>query len=156
MAAISFKVNGSAKTLDVRDPEKPLLYALRNELGLKGPKFGCGLGQCGACTVLVNGEPVRSCTTPVANLAGKDITTIEGLGTPEKPHKVQAAFIEEQAAQCGYCTNGMVMTTAALLQKVPQPSEQQVRDALAANLCRCGTHDRIITAAMRASGGTRG
>ena len=156
MAAISFKVNGSARTLDVRDPEKPLLYALRNELGLKGPKFGCGLGQCGACTVIVNGEPVRSCATPVASLAGKDITTIEGLGTPEKPHKVQAAFIEEQAAQCGYCTNGMVMTTAALLQKVPQPSEQQVRDALAANLCRCGTHDRIITAAMRASGGTRG
>ena len=156
MAAISFKVNGSAKTLDVRDPEKPLLYALRNELGLKGPKFGCGLGQCGACTVIVNGEPVRSCTVPVASLAGKDITTIEGLGSPEKPHKVQAAFIEEQAAQCGYCTNGMVMTTAALLQKVAKPTEQQVRDALAANLCRCGTHDRIITAAMRASGGTRG
>ena len=156
MAAISFKVNGSAKTLDVRDPEKPLLYALRNELGLKGPKFGCGLGQCGACTVIVNGEPVRSCTMPVASLAGKDITTIEGLGSPEKPHKVQAAFIEEQAAQCGYCTNGMVMTTAALLQKVAKPTEQQVRDALAANLCRCGTHDRIITAAMRASGGTRG
>ena len=156
MATISFKVNGSAKTLDVRDPEKPLLYALRNELGLKGPKFGCGLGQCGACTVIVNGEPVRSCTVPVASLAGKDITTIEGLGSPEKPHKVQAAFIEEQAAQCGYCTNGMVMTTAALLQKVAKPTEQQVRDALAANLCRCGTHDRIITAAMRASGGTRG
>ncbi len=156
MAAISFKVNGSAKTLDVRDPEKPLLYALRNELGLKGPKFGCGLGQCGACTVIVNGEPVRSCTMPVASLAGKDITTIEGLGSPEKPHKVQAAFIEEQAAQCGYCTNGMVMATAALLQKVSKPTEQQVRDALAANLCRCGTHDRIITAAMRASGGTRG
>ena len=156
MATISFKVNGSARTLDVRDPEKPLLYALRNELGLKGPKFGCGLGQCAACTVIVNGEPVRSCSVPVAALAGKDITTIEGLGSPEKPHKVQAAFIEEQAAQCGYCTNGMVMTTAALLQKVAKPTEQQVRDALAANLCRCGTHDRIITAAMRASGGTRG
>ena len=156
MAAISFKVNGSAKTLDVRDPDKPLLYALRNELGLKGPKFGCGLGQCGACTVIVDGQPVRSCSTPVASLAGRDITTIEGLGSPEKPHKVQAAFIEEQAAQCGYCTNGMVMTTAALLEKTPQPSEAQVRDALAGNLCRCGTHDRIIAAAMRASGRARG
>jgi nicotinate dehydrogenase subunit A len=156
MAAISFKVNGSARTLDVGDPDKPLLYALRNELGLKGPKFGCGLGQCGACTVIVDGQPVRSCATPVASLAGRDITTIEGLGTPEQPHKVQAAFIEEQAAQCGYCTNGMVMTTAALLQKTPQPSETQVRDALAGNLCRCGTHDRIIAAAMRASGRARG
>ena len=156
MAAISFKVNGSAKTLDVRDPDKPLLYALRNELGLKGPKFGCGLGQCGACTVIVDGQPVRSCSMPVASLAGRDITTIEGLGTPEQPHKVQAAFIEEQAAQCGYCTNGMVMTTAALLQKTPQPSEAQFRDALAGNLCRCGTHDRIIAAAMRASGRARG
>jgi nicotinate dehydrogenase subunit A len=156
MAAINFKVNGSARTLDVGDPDKPLLYALRNELGLKGPKFGCGLGQCGACTVIVDGQPVRSCATPVASLAGRDITTIEGLGTPEQPHKVQAAFIEEQAAQCGYCTNGMVMTTAALLQKTPQPSETQVRDALAVNLCRCGTHDRIIAAAMRASGRARG
>ena len=151
MAAISFKVNGSAKTLDVRDPEKPLLYALRNELGLKGPKFGCGLGQCGACTVIVNGEPVRSCTMPVASLAGKDITTIEGLGSPEKPHKVQAAFIEEQAAQCGYCTNGMIMASTALLQRNPHPQEQEVRDELAANLCRCGSHVRVLAAVMRAA-----
>ncbi len=156
MAAINFTLNGSAKTLDVRDPEKPLLYALRNELGLKGAKYGCGLGQCGACTVLVDGEPTRACVVPIASLAGRKITTIEGLGTPEKPHKVQTAFIAEQAAQCGYCTNGMVMTSAALLERTPKPSVTQVKDALAQNLCRCGTHDRIISAVVRASEGTRG
>jgi len=156
MAAITVTVNGSARTLDIRDPDKPLLYAIRNDLGLKGAKYGCGLGQCGACTVLVDGEPVRSCSVPAANFAGKTITTIEGLGSPEKPHKVQAAFIAEQAAQCGYCTNGMVMTSAALLEKSPRPSVAQVKDALAHNLCRCGTHDRIVSAVVRASGGSRG
>jgi nicotinate dehydrogenase subunit A len=156
MPAITLTVNGSARTLDIRDPEKPLLYAIRNDLGLKGAKYGCGLGQCGACTVLVDGEPVRSCSVPAASLAGRKITTIEGLGTVEKPHKVQAAFIAEQAAQCGYCTNGMVMTSAAFLERNPKPSVEQVKDALAQNLCRCGTHDRIVSAVVRASGGTRG
>ena len=156
MPAITVTVNGSARTLDIRDPEKPLLYAIRNDLGLKGAKYGCGLGQCGACTVLVDGEPVRSCVTPTASVAGRKITTIEGLGTVEKPHKVQAAFIAEQAAQCGYCTNGMVMTSAAFLERNPKPSVEQVKDALAQNLCRCGTHDRIVSAVVRASGGTRG
>jgi nicotinate dehydrogenase subunit A len=156
MPAITVTVNGSARTLDIRDPEKPLLYAIRNDLGLKGAKYGCGLGQCGACTVLVDGEPVRSCVTPAASVAGRKITTIEGLGTVEKPHKVQAAFIAEQAAQCGYCTNGMVMTSAALLDRNAKPSVAQVKDALAQNLCRCGTHDRIVSAVVRASGGSRG
>ena len=155
MASITFTVNGTARTLDVRDPEKPLLYAIRNDLGLKGAKYGCGLGQCGACTVLVDGEPVRSCAMPVAAFAGKKITTIEGLGSPEKPHKVQAAFIAEQAAQCGYCTNGMVMTSAALLEKNPKPNAAQVKEALAQNLCRCGTHERIVAAVVKA-GGARG
>jgi nicotinate dehydrogenase subunit A len=156
MPAITVTVNGSARTLDIRDPEKPLLYALRNDLGLKGAKYGCGLGQCGACTVLIDGEPVRSCVTPALSAAGRKITTIEGLGTVEKPHKVQAAFIAEQAAQCGYCTNGMVMTSAALLERNAKPSVAQVKDALAQNLCRCGTHDRIVSAVVRASGGARG
>ena len=155
MASITLTVNGSARTIDVRDPDKPLLYALRNDLNLKGAKYGCGLGQCGACTVIVDGEAVRSCTTPVSAFAGKKITTIEGLGSPEQPHKVQAAFIAEQAAQCGYCTNGMVMTSAALLDKNPKPSAAQVKDALAQNLCRCGTHERIVNAVVKA-GGARG
>ena len=156
MAAISFSVNGANRTVDVRDTDKPLLYVLRNELALKGPKFGCGLGQCGACTVHVDGEAVRSCSLPVSAIKGRKVTTIEGLGTPEKPHKVQAAFIEEQAAQCGYCTNGMVMTSAAFLERSPKPSEAEIKDALATNLCRCGTHDRIVSAVMRASGRARG
>lgn len=156
MAAIAFKVNGTARSLDSHDPGMPLLYALRNDLGLKGAKFGCGLGQCGACTVLVDGQPVRSCMTPVSALAGHEVTTIEGLGSPEAPHAVQAAFIAEQAAQCGYCTNGMVMTSAALLQANPKPSETDIRDALAGNLCRCGSHDRVIGAVLRASGRARG
>ncbi len=155
MASITLTVNGSARTIDVRDPDKPLLYALRNDLNLKGAKYGCGLGQCGACTVIVDGEAVRSCTTPVSAFSGKKITTIEGLGSPEQPHKVQAAFIAEQAAQCGYCTNGMVMTSAALLDKNPKPSATQVKDALAQNLCRCGTHERIVNAVVKA-GGARG
>lgn len=154
MPTISFIVNGTRRSVDVRDPEQPLLYALRNTIGLTGPKFGCGLGQCGACTVLLDKTPLRSCITPLSAVAGKSITTIEGLGTPEKPHPVQAAFIAEQAAQCGYCANGMVMTSAALLASNPKPSETEIKDALSANLCRCGTHVRIVRAVMRASGRT--
>ena len=152
MARFSFTVNGSARSVDSRDPAQPLLYVLRNALGLTGAKYGCGLGQCGACTVLIDGEATRSCLLPVSAAAGKKITTIEGLGTPDKPHPVQAAFIAEQAAQCGYCANGMVMTTAALLQKNPQPTLEQAKDTLAGNLCRCGTHHRILRAVMRAAG----
>ena len=154
MPTISFIVNGTRRSVDVRDPEQPLLYALRNAIGLTGAKFGCGLGQCGACTVLLDKTPLRSCITPLSAVAGKSITTIEGLGTPDKPHPVQAAFIAEQAAQCGYCANGMVMTSAALLASNPKPSETEIKDALSANLCRCGTHVRIVRAVMRASGRT--
>ncbi|MFJ9452838.1 MULTISPECIES: (2Fe-2S)-binding protein [unclassified Herbaspirillum] len=154
MPTINFTVNGTARSVDVRDPDQPLLYALRNSIGLTGPKFGCGLGQCGACTVLLDQTPLRSCVTPLSAVAGKSITTIEGLGTPDKPHPVQAAFIAEQAAQCGYCANGMVMTSAALLASNPKPSEAEIKDALSANLCRCGTHVRILRAVMRASGRT--
>lgn len=150
MARYVLEVNGQAKAVEVHDPQEPLLYVLRNDLRLTGAKYGCGLGQCGACTVIIDGEAVRSCLTPVSAAKGK-ITTIEGLGTPQKPHAVQAAFIEEQAAQCGYCTNGMVMTTAAFLDKTKAPSSGQVRDALAANVCRCGAHDRIVKAALRAA-----
>jgi nicotinate dehydrogenase subunit A len=152
MATYSFIVNGQARSVESLDPDQPLLYVLRNGLGLIGPKFGCGLGQCGACTVIVDGEAARSCQVPVSAAAGRKVTTIEGLGTPDRPHPVQAAFIEEQAAQCGYCANGMVMTSAALLERMPTPSMDEVKDALAANLCRCGTHQRILRAVMRASG----
>jgi nicotinate dehydrogenase subunit A len=151
MPSVTLRVNGRAQALDVDDPQMPLLYALRDQMELHGPKFGCGLGQCGACTVIVDGVAVRSCQTPVSGLAGKDIQTLEGLGSPGAPHKVQAAFIEEQAAQCGYCTNGMIMTAAALLAKNPHPSEAEVRTVLAGNLCRCGTHVRILRAVMRAA-----
>jgi nicotinate dehydrogenase subunit A len=130
----------------------PLLYALRDALELHGPKFGCGLGQCGACTVMVNGAAVRSCQMPVSQAQGKEITTLEGLGSPEQLHPVQAAFVAEQAAQCGYCTNGMIMAATALLVKTPHPTEAQVRTALAGNLCRCGTHVRVLRAVMRAAG----
>ncbi len=150
MARYSLNVNGQTREVDVHDPQEPLLYVLRNDLKLTGAKYGCGLGQCGACTVIVDGEAVRTCMTPVSAAKGK-ITTIEGLGTPQKPHRVQAAFIEEQAAQCGYCTNGMVMTTAAYLEKNGAPSATQVKEALAANICRCGTQDRIVKAALRAA-----
>ncbi|MBV9432958.1 MAG: (2Fe-2S)-binding protein [Hyphomicrobiales bacterium] len=145
-------VNGSERSLESRDPDQPLLYVLRNALGFTGPKFGCGLGQCGACTVIADGSPIRSCQLPISAAQGMKITTIEGLGTIEKPHPVQAAFIEEAAAQCGYCTNGMVMTSAALLAQNPMPSVEEVKQALAGNLCRCGTHDRVLRAVMRASG----
>ena len=133
-------------------PDTPLLYVLRNELELNGPKFGCGLAQCGACTVHIDGKPARSCSVPVSAVKGK-VTTIEGLGTPEKPHPLQAAFVAEQAAQCGYCINGMIMTASAFLAQNPKPSEQQIRAAMDGNLCRCGTHMRILRAVRRAAGG---
>ncbi len=144
------KVNG--RNHDVAVPEDtPLLYVLRNDLKLNGPKFGCGLSQCGACTVMVDGQAVRSCVTPVGSVTGQDITTLEGLGTLEKPSKLQQAFIDEQAAQCGYCMNGMIMSAQALLNKSPKPTEAQVRSALDGNLCRCGVHNRVVRAVMRAS-----
>ena len=148
--AISLNVNGSTRSVDA-DPETPLLYVLRNDLELNGAKFGCGLSQCGACTVLINGAAVRSCVMPIGFLGQNEITTIEGLGTLEKPHPLQTAFIEEQAAQCGYCINGMIMSAADLLKRNPQPKADDVRAALAGNLCRCGTHNRIIRAVRRAA-----
>ena len=151
MPRYTFRLNGRSVSVDSWDPAQPLLYALRGPLALHGPKFGCGLGQCGACTVLVNGTASRSCTLPVRDMNGRDIVTLEGLGTPEKPDAVQAAFIAEQAAQCGYCTNGMIMTAKALLSRTPKPTLDQVKQAMAGNLCRCGTHTRILRAVMRAS-----
>ena len=147
---IRLTVNGRAHDIDA-EPDTPLLYVLRDDLGLNGAKFGCGLGQCGACTVIVDGEPVRSCLVPVATMAGKKVTTIEGLGTPEKPHPLQAAFVAEQAAQCGYCVTGMVMTGAALLARKPEVTWEEAQQALAGNLCRCGAHKRILQAMQRAS-----
>jgi len=151
MPKYKLNVNGETRTVDVRDSGEPLLYVLRNALGLTGAKYGCGLGQCGSCTVIVDGEAVRSCLTPVASLAGKKVTTIEGLGTPDKPHPLQAAFVAEQAAQCGYCVTGMVMTGAALLARKPSVTRDEAQQALAGNLCRCGTHERILRAMLRAS-----
>jgi nicotinate dehydrogenase subunit A len=151
MTEITLNVNGVAARLAVDDPEMPLLYALRDDLGLRGPKFGCGLGQCGACSVLVDGEVMRSCVTPAVNADGRKVTTLEGLGDADHPSPVQAAFIAEQAAQYGYCTNGMIMAATALLARTPHPSEADVRDALAQNLCRCGSHVRVIAAILRAA-----
>jgi nicotinate dehydrogenase subunit A len=151
MANVPLRVNGRAQTVDADDADMPLLYALRDSMALHGPKFGCGLGQCGACTVIVDGNAVRSCQMPLSRAVGREITTLEGLGSPEAPHKVQAAFVEEQAAQCGYCTNGMIMSATALLAKTPHPTEAQVRTALAGNLCRCGSHVRVLRAVMRAA-----
>ncbi|GJG97867.1 (2Fe-2S)-binding protein [Cupriavidus pauculus] len=150
MPTYQLQVNGKQHAVDV-DDDTPLLYVLRDNLALHGPKFGCGLGQCGACTVLFNGVATRSCVLPVASVGDARVTTLEGLGTPEKPHPVQQAFIDEQAAQCGYCINGMVMTSVGLLAQNAKPSETQIRDALAGNLCRCGTHTRIIKAVQRAA-----
>ncbi|HKU71781.1 MAG TPA: (2Fe-2S)-binding protein, partial [Burkholderiales bacterium] len=133
------------------EPDTPLLYILRNDMELSGPRFGCGLAQCGACTVLVNGKATRSCVTPVVSIQSAEITTLEGLGTKEKPHPLQKAFVEEQAAQCGFCSNGMIMTAKAFLDKNPKPTDAQVRKALGANFCRCGTHNRIVRAVLRAS-----
>jgi nicotinate dehydrogenase subunit A len=149
--SLAMTVNGRAVSVTVDDPEMPLLYALRNDLGLTGPHYGCGLGQCGACTVHVDGVAARSCQLPVGTMAGKRITTLEGLGTAEKPHPVQTAFIAEQAVQCGYCTNGMIMDSASFLAQTPKPTEAQVRDALANNICRCGTQPRVVRAVLRAA-----
>ena len=146
---VTLKVNGKTHTLDL-DPATPLLYALSDDLELRGPKFGCGLGQCGACTVLVNGEPIFSCVTPIVLLAGKEITTLEGLGTQDKPAPIQQAFIEAQAAQCGYCIPGMMMRAQALLQRNPHASDAEIRAWLEPNLCRCGSHMRILRAVHRA------
>ena len=148
--AIALTVNGRGHTLDV-DPATPLLYVLSDDLALNGPKFGCGLGQCGACTVLVDRKAARSCQVPVSSAASHDVTTIEGLGTPEQPDRLQSAFIVEQAAQCGYCSNGMIMAATALLTQTPRPSLDQVKQGLAGNLCRCGTHTRIMRAVLRAA-----
>ena len=148
--AISLNVNGLRRSVPA-EPDTPLLYVLRNDLALNGAKFGCGLAQCGACTVLVAGHSIRSCITEIGSIGDAEITTIEGLGTIDKPHPLQRAFIEEQAAQCGYCINGMIMAAKDLLERNPHPTEQQVREGLAANLCRCGTHGRIIRAVLRAA-----
>lgn len=145
----SLLVNGERHCLDVPH-EAPLLYVLRNDLGLNGPKYGCGLGQCGACTVLMDDKCARSCVIPAGGAAGRAITTLEGLGTRAHPHFVQQAFIERQAAQCGYCLNGMIMATVGLLQKNPHPTDSEIIDALAHNLCRCGTHIEILEAVHRA------
>ncbi len=153
MPSYKFTLNGRAATVDAWDPEQPLLYALRGPLAVHGPKFGCGLGQCGACAVLVDGQVVRSCMLPVSRAAGKVVTTVEGLGTPEQPDRVQAAFMAEQAAQCGYCTSGMIVTVKALLARTPRPTIDQAKHALAGNLCRCGAHTRILRAVMRAAKG---
>jgi nicotinate dehydrogenase subunit A len=151
MASVTLQVNGAASTFEVTDSDTPLLYVLRNDLALTGTKFGCGLGQCGACTVQVDGQAVRSCSMPVSAVVGRQITTIEGLGSPDKPDPVQAAFIAEQALQCGYCTAGLVMTARAFLQQNRRPTESEVKQALAGNLCRCGSHVRVIRAVMRAA-----
>jgi nicotinate dehydrogenase subunit A len=152
MPTYRFRLNGRQTAVDTWDPNEPLLYALRDSLSLHGPKFGCGVGQCGACTVHVDGKATRSCSVAVSRVSGRAVTTLEGLGTPERPDKVQAAFIAEQAAQCGYCTNGMIMATKALLAENPRPTLAQAREALAGNICRCGTHTRILRAVMRAAG----
>ena len=152
MPTTVLNVNGKRVSLTVDDPDTPLLYVLRNELGLHGPRFGCGLGQCGACTVHVDGSAARSCIMPLSTVTGA-VVTLEGLGTDAHPHPLQQAFIDEQAVQCGYCINGMIMQAADLLARKPKPSEQEVKAELASNLCRCGTHLRIVRAVMRAAGG---
>jgi nicotinate dehydrogenase subunit A len=155
MPVITVILNGASRNVEAWDPDMPLLYALRNALALHAAKFGCGLGQCGACTVLLDDAPVRSCSVRIGDVAGRHVVTAEGLGSPDKPHAVQAAFIAEQAAQCGYCTNGMVMSTVALLRRVPRPTREEAQQALAGNLCRCGSHDRVLRAVERAAGTAR-
>jgi nicotinate dehydrogenase subunit A len=151
IASISIKVNGKVHLLDV-DPQCPLLYVLRDTLALNNPRFGCGLGQCGACTVLIDNHAVRSCVYPVGSAVGKQIVTLDGLGTPESPHRIQQAFIDEQAAQCGYCLNGWIMTTKVVLDKYPNPTDNEIRGALASLVCRCGSHVRMLRAVRRAAG----
>ena len=148
----TLNVNGQSHAIEVDDPAMPLLYALRDELGLSNPHFGCGLGQCGACTVHVNGEAVRSCVTPISSVKEAPITTLAGLGTPEKPHPLQAAWIAEEASQCGYCINGWIMTAAAFLKQHPHPSDDEITQALGTLICRCGTHGAALRAVKRAAG----
>jgi nicotinate dehydrogenase subunit A len=150
MATIALRVNGESRSVNV-EPDTPLLYVLRNDLELNGPKFGCGLAQCGACTVLLEGKPVRSCVTPLSAAAKGRVTTIEGLGSVDKLHPLQKAFIEEQACQCGYCGNGMVMSAKALLEKNPRPTEREIKQALNGHLCRCASHNRIVRAVQKAA-----
>ncbi len=148
MAIVNLRVNGQARTVDV-DESTPLLYVLSDELALNGPKFGCGLGQCGACTVIVKGQAIRSCVTPVKTVANGEITTLEGLGTPDKPHPIQQAFIDEQAAQCGFCLSGVILTAKALVDRTPKPTDDQIHQALSGVLCRCFTHSRFVAAIKR-------
>lgn len=151
MPELTLRVNGTSRSVNV-ESDTPLLYVLRNDFELNGPKFGCGLAQCGACTVMMDGKAARSCTTLVSSAAGKAIATLESLGTADRMHPLQKAFLDEQAAQCGYCTNGMIMSAKALLDTNPKPSEAQIKQALAGNLCRCGSHNRIVRAVQRAAG----
>ena len=148
MATIALIVNGRSHTVDL-DPATPLLYALSDDLALNGPKFGCGLGQCGACTVIVRGRAIRSCQTPVSSVAGAEITTLEGLGTPERPHPIQKAFIDEQAAQCGFCLNGIILTAKAFLDERPKASDAEIEQAMSGVLCRCFAHTRMLRAIRR-------
>jgi nicotinate dehydrogenase subunit A len=150
--SITLKVNGRTHTVDV-DPATPLLYVLSDDLALNGPKFGCGLGQCGCCTVIARGQAIRSCVTPLSTVAGAEITTLEGLGTVEKPHPIQQAFIDEQAMQCGFCVNGVIMTAKALLDRTPKASDPQIRQAMSDVLCRCHAHTRMLRAIKRYADG---
>jgi len=150
MPDYTLRINGAARTVRT-DADTPLLYVLRNDLELNGPKYGCGLAQCGACTVHIDGRAARSCVTPVSSVGGKSVTTLEGIGTLDKLHPLQKAFLDEQAAQCGYCTSGMIMSAKALLDANPKPTEAQIKQALASNLCRCGSHNRIVRAVQRAA-----
>jgi len=151
MAALTLMVDGKARAIEIDDPDMPLLYALREELELNNPRFGCGLGQCGACTVHIDGAAVRSCTMPVSAVGARKITTLAGLGTPEKPHPVQSAWIEEQVSQCAYCINGLIMTAAALLARNPHPNDAEIKEALGDLICRCGTHNAALRAVKRAA-----
>ena len=154
MAKLNLMVDGKAHTIEIDDPEMPLLYALRDELGFNNPRFGCGLGQCGACTVHIDGQAVRSSITTVSSVTERRITTLAGLGTPQKPHPLQTAWIAEQVNQCGYCINGWIMTGAALLARNPHPSEIEIKEALSDLICRCGTHNAALKAVKRAAQST--
>jgi len=151
MTQVTLVVDGAPRTIDIDDHDMPLLYALRDELALNNPRFGCGLGQCGACTVQIDGRAVRSCQTPVSSVAGRKITTLAGIGTPERPHPVQTAWIEEQVNQCGYCISGWILTAVELLDRNPKPSDAQIKEAFNHLICRCGTHAAAIKAVRRAA-----
>ncbi len=152
MAKLKLSVNGKPREIEVDDPDMPLLYALRDDLGLNNPRFGCGLGQCGACTVHIDGGTARSCSLPVSAVEGREVVTLNGLGSPDRPHPLQSAWIEEQVNQCGYCINGWIMEGAALLARNPKPSASDVRETFNTLVCRCGTHNAALRAVMRASG----